>query len=57
MGYVHISNNEVFDEGLIDENRIFLRGKKYRIISFEIATGDFIVEEIEKDDIDRNIKH
>lgn len=57
MGYVHISNNEVFDEGLIDENRIFLHGKKYRIISFEIATGDFIVEEIEKDDMERNIKH
>ncbi|MCR4435523.1 MAG: hypothetical protein QHH06_02835 [Clostridiales bacterium] len=49
MDYIHISNDEVLNRGRIDANKIYLDDKEYRIISFELATGDFIVEEIPKD--------
>ena len=45
MEYIHINNREVFKKGKVDGKRIYLNSKTYKILSFELATGNFIVEE------------
>ena len=45
MEYTHINNREVYKKGRVDGKRLFMNGKTYRIISFELATGNFVVEE------------
>jgi hypothetical protein len=46
MQYIHINNKELYRGGKEDTKNIYIDNKKYKIISFELATGDFIVEEV-----------
>lgn len=51
MEYIHIPSEEVSRRGTIEADKIYLDNKEYLIISYELATGDFIVRETGKNAI------